>query len=42
MMAIEGNYFYMAKTNLLTLQTNVKLEIFYITGHALRTDRYKY
>jgi len=38
MMAIEGKYVYMSKRNLLTLQTNVKLQTFYITGHALRTD----
>jgi len=42
MIRIEGKYFYMAKRNLLTLQTNVKLHVFYITGHALRTDRYVY
>jgi len=42
MEAIEGKYFYIAERSLLTLQTNVKIQIFYITGHALRTDHSLY
>jgi len=41
MMAIEGKFFiWLKKKKLLTLHTNVELQIFYINGHALRIDQY--
>ena len=42
-MAFARNYLYLAaQRKLQALQTNVKLRIFYITGHALRTGHYMY
>jgi hypothetical protein len=40
--AIEGKCFYMAERSLQTLQAYVKIQIFYIPGHALPTDHSLY